>query len=63
MQVHCDNGLTGQCRNLHIMAGLFSINNLCLAGKSSLMVGDMLVNLGILPETSKSIACWDMDRS
>ena len=51
----------GQSRNLHIMTGIFSMDDLYLAGKTPLLVGDMLVNFGeILPGTSKSRACWDM---
>ena len=34
---------TGQSRNLHIMAGIFSMDNLYLEGKTPLLVGDMLV--------------------
>ena len=53
--------ITGQSRNLHTMAGIFSMDNLYLAGKPTFLVEDMLVNFGhILPETSKSSACWDM---
>ena len=38
------------------------IYNLYLAGKTPLLIGDMQVNLvDILPETSKSSACWDVD--
>ena len=37
------------------------MDNLYLAGKTHLLVGDMLVNFGnILPETNKSSACWGM---
>ena len=37
------------------------MDNLYLAGKTPLLIGDMLVNFGnILPDTSKSSACWDM---
>ena len=54
---------TGQSRGMHIMAGIFSMGKLYLAGKAPLLVGDMVVNFGdILPETSKSSACWDMGR-
>ena len=52
---------TGLSRNLHILAGIFSIENLCLAGKTlKLLVGGMLVNVGddILPETSMHAAIW-----
>ena len=53
---------TGQSRNLHIVAGMLSMDNLYLAGKTPLLVRDMLVNFGdILPEISKSSAFWDMD--
>ena len=52
---------TGQSRNLHIMAGFLSKDNLYLAGKYPLLVVSMLVNFGdIPPETSKSSACWNM---
>ena len=52
---------TGLPRNLHIMVEIFSLDNLSLAGKTPLLVGDMLVNFwDILPETSKSSAWWDM---
>ena len=52
---------TGLSRNLHIVARIFSLDNLSLAGKTPSLVGDMLVNIGdILPETSRSSACWDM---
>ena len=37
------------------------MDNLYLAKKTPVLVGDMLVNFGdILPETSKSSACWDI---
>ena len=52
---------TGHSENVHIIAGLFSMNNLYLTGNSPLLFGDMLVKFGdILLETSKSSACWDM---
>ena len=52
---------TGQSKDLHIMAGIVTLDNLSLAGETPLLVGDMLVNFGdILQETSKSSACWDM---
>ena len=39
----------------------FSLENLDLAGKTPLLVGDILVNFeDTLTETSKSSACWDM---
>ena len=42
----------GKSRNVHTMAGIFSLENRHLAGKSPLLVLDMLVNFGdILPET------------
>ena len=54
---------TGQSRNLHAMAGIFTLDNLYLAGKHPFQVRDMLINFAdILPETSKSSACWDMGR-
>ena len=37
------------------------MDNLYLAGETPLLVRDMLINFGdILPETSKSSACWDI---
>ena len=37
------------------------MDHLYLAGKTPLVVGDMLVSFGdILPETNKCSACWDM---
>ena len=51
---------TGQSRNLHIMAGIFALDNLYLTKKAALLAEDMLVNFGdILPVTNKSSACWD----
>ena len=47
--------------NVHIMAGLFSMDSLYVAGNTPLQVGDILVKFeDILRETSKSSACWDM---
>ena len=44
----------GQSRNVHIIAGISSMDNLYLAGKTPLLVEDMLVTFGnILPLTSK----------
>ena len=37
---------TCQSRNLHIMAGIFSIDDLYIAGKTPLLVENMLVNFG-----------------
>ena len=37
------------------------MDKLYLAAKTHLLVGDMLVDFGDLPETSKNSACWDMD--
>ena len=52
--------ITGQSRNVHTMAGIFSMDNLYLR-ENRFLVEDMLVNFGhFLPETSKSSACWDM---
>ena len=46
---------------LEVMAGIFSMDNSYLAGKTPSLVRDMLVNFGdILQETSKSSACCDM---
>ena len=48
-------------RYLHITAGFFSFDSLYLAGKTPLLIGDMLINFwDMLPETSKSSACWGM---
>ena len=44
---------TGQYRNLHTMAGIFSLDNIYQAEKIPLLVRDMLVNFGdVWPETS-----------
>ena len=46
---------TGLSRTLHIIAGIFSLDNRYLAGKTTLLVRAMLVNCGhILSETGKS---------
>ena len=38
------------------------MDNLYLTGKTPWLLGDQLVNFGdVLPESSKSTACWDMD--
>ena len=51
---------TGQSRSLHIMAGIFLLDYIFLAGNQLLVVGDNQVKFGdILPETSKSSASWD----
>ena len=50
---------TGQSINLHIMAGIISLDNLYLAGKAPLLVGDMLGTFGdILTETGKAVHSW-----
>ena len=46
----------GQSRNLHIMAGIFSLDNLYLAGKPLCWSGTCWLTLRI----GKSSACWDM---
>ena len=47
---------TGISRNLHIIANVFSLDNLHLLWKTHLLVGDMLVNFrDILSETSKAV--------
>ena len=52
---------SGQSRRLHIVAGIFSMDNLYLAGKTPLLAVDTLVSFGdILPKTSKISTCWDM---
>ena len=52
---------TGQSENLHILVGICPLDNLYLAAKTPLLVGEVLVSFGdVLPETSKSSACWDM---
>ena len=40
---------TGLSTNLHIMADIFSLDNLFLEGKTPLLVVDMLVNFGVFP--------------
>ena len=51
---------TGQSKNLHILAGIFSLDILYLEGRSPLPMRNILVYFGdILPETSKSSASWD----
>ena len=51
---------TGLSWNVHIMAGILCLDDMYLAGTTTMLVWDMLVNFGdILPETSKSSACWD----
>ena len=45
----------GQSKHLHILAGIVSLNNVNLAGKTPLLVRERLVNFGdSLPETSKN---------
>ena len=52
---------TGQSEKLHILIGIFQLDNQSLVENTPLLVGDMLVNFeDIPPETSKSSACWDM---
>ena len=54
----------GQSINLHIMAEIFSMDNLFSAVKTPLLVGDMMVNFGdIMLETSNSSGCWDSGRN
>ena len=49
----------GQSKNLHILAGIFSLDILYLEGKSPLLTRN--INFGdILPETNKNSAFWDM---
>ena len=63
MQVHCDHGLQWSIQkiNLHILAGIFSLDILYLEVKSPLLMRNNQVNFGdIFPETSKSSAFWDM---
>ena len=36
---------TGQSENLHILAGMFQMDNLYLAGKTPVLVRDMLGNI------------------
>ena len=48
-------------QNLHVIEEVFSLDNLSIKGRITLLVRDMLINFGdILPETSTSSACWDM---
>ena len=52
---------TGQSKNLHILAEMFSLDILYLKGKSPLLMRTNQVKFGdMLPETSKSSAFWDM---
>ena len=61
MQVDCDHGLHWSITNLHIFAGIFSLDILYLEGKSpSLLRNNQVEFMPILPETSKSSAFWDM---
>ena len=54
-------GLYWSIQNLHILAGIFSLDFLFLEGKSPLLMRNNQGNFGnILPETSKSSAFWDM---
>ena len=55
VHVDCDHGLHWSCQNLHISAGIFSLDILYLEGKSPLLMGNIQVNFGgILQVTSKS---------
>ena len=50
-----------QSNNLHILAGIFSLDILYLEGKSPLLMRNNNVKLGyMLPETIKSSTFWDM---
>ena len=52
---------TGLSRNVHIMARIFSFDNLYLAGKTPLLVREMIVNIRDIPlEPKKSSASWHM---
>ena len=52
---------TGQSKNVHILAGILSLDNKYQTGKTPLLASNMLVNCrDILPETSKGSACWDL---
>ena len=56
-----DHGLHGSIQNLHILAGIFSLDFLYLDGKSPWLMGNIKVNFGdILPKTSKSSSFLDM---
>ena len=56
-----DHGLHWSIQNLHILAGISSLDILYLEGKSPLLMSNNRVNFGdILPETSKSSAFWYM---
>ena len=51
----------GQSKDLHIIADIFSLDDVYLAGKSPLLVRNKLLNLwDILPKTSKSSKLWDI---
>ena len=57
-----DHGLHWSIQNLHILAGIFSLDILYLEGKSPLLMSNIQVNFGdSLPETNRSSAFWDMD--
>ena len=61
MQGDRDHGLHWSIQNLHIWAGMFSLDILHLEGKSPLLMSNIQVNFGhILPETNKSSALFDM---
>ena len=50
---------TGLPRNLHIEAGIVSLDNLHLAVKTPLLVGDMLVYFGTsCQEQAKAVHTW-----
>ena len=61
VQVDCVHGLYWSVQNLHILAGIFSLDILYLDGKSPLLMRNIQVNIGdILPVTSKRSEFWDM---
>ena len=47
---------TGLSKNLHVMAEIFSVDDISLAGKTPLLVWDMMVNFGdILQKQTKTV--------
>ena len=60
-QEDSDHGLHRSIQNLHILAGIFSLDILYLEGKSPRLMSNIKINFGdILPETSKTSSFWDM---
>ena len=55
MQVDCDHGLTGQSKHLHILAGIFSLNNLYSELKNSCLMRGMLVLFTSCQKQAKAV--------